>query len=93
MVPAIGRNRITGSGSLIGFVVVAISHTGNDQSGGSSHVSPEADRYPDVAFTIDEVGLMNADMEHQARAPETEWSEFYANEIVEHLPDPRRHHP
>jgi glutaredoxin len=28
--------------------------------------------------------LMNADMEHKARAPEAEWSEFYANEIVEH---------
>jgi glutaredoxin len=28
--------------------------------------------------------LMNADMEHQARAPEVEWSVFYANQIVEH---------
>jgi predicted dienelactone hydrolase len=45
-----------------GFVVVAISHTGNDQEGGSPYASPEADRYPDVAFTIDEVGLMDADV-------------------------------
>ena len=27
--------------------------------------------------------LMNADYEHEARAPESEWSEFYANEILE----------
>ena len=41
-----------------GFVVVSISHTGNTQDDMSSP-DPEADRYPDVAFTIDEVGLMN----------------------------------
>ncbi len=28
--------------------------------------------------------LMNADMEHQARAPETNWPEFYARELIEH---------
>ena len=28
--------------------------------------------------------LMNADMEHQARSPDSAWAEFYANEIVEH---------
>ena len=28
--------------------------------------------------------LMKADIEHQARAPESSWPEFYANEIVEH---------
>jgi glutaredoxin len=27
--------------------------------------------------------LMNANYEHEARSPESEWSEFYANEIVE----------
>jgi glutaredoxin len=27
--------------------------------------------------------LMNADFEHQARAPESDWSEFYANELLE----------
>lgn len=27
--------------------------------------------------------LMNADFEHAARAPDTDWPEFYANEIVE----------
>jgi predicted dienelactone hydrolase len=43
-----------------GFVVVSISHTGNTQEDMTSP-DPEADRYPDVAFTIDEVGLMNAD--------------------------------
>jgi len=43
-----------------GFVVVSIEHTGNTQSDSSSP-DPEADRYPDVAFTIDEMGAMNAD--------------------------------
>jgi predicted dienelactone hydrolase len=43
-----------------GFVVVSISHTGNI-AGDLSSPDPEADRYPDVAFTIDEVGLMNTD--------------------------------
>lgn len=43
-----------------GFVVVAISHTGNVQ-GDMTSPNPEADRYPDVAFTIDEMGVMNAD--------------------------------
>lgn len=28
--------------------------------------------------------LMKADMEHQARAPDSDWPAFYANEIVEH---------
>ncbi len=28
--------------------------------------------------------LMNADIEHQARAPDSSWTEFYANEFVEH---------
>lgn len=28
--------------------------------------------------------LMKADMEHQARAPDSAWPEFYANEMVEH---------
>jgi glutaredoxin len=28
--------------------------------------------------------LMSADMEHQARSPDSDWSNFYANEIVEH---------
>jgi len=27
--------------------------------------------------------LMNADFEHQARSPESDWSEFYANELLE----------
>ncbi len=27
--------------------------------------------------------LMNADFEHQARSPDSEWPQFYANEIVE----------
>ena len=27
--------------------------------------------------------LMNADFEHEARAPDSDWPEFYANEIVE----------
>ncbi len=37
-----------------GFVVVSPSHTGNTQSDMSSP-DPEADRYPDVAFVIDEM--------------------------------------
>lgn len=28
--------------------------------------------------------LMNADIEHQARAPESDWADFYAKEIVDH---------
>ncbi len=28
--------------------------------------------------------LMNADVEHQARASDIDWPEFYANELVEH---------
>jgi glutaredoxin len=28
--------------------------------------------------------LMKADMEHQARSPDSPWPEFYANEMVEH---------
>jgi glutaredoxin len=27
--------------------------------------------------------LMNADFEHEARAPDSEWPDFYANEIIE----------
>jgi len=29
-------------------------------------------------------GLMNADFEHTARAPDTEWAEFLAAELIEH---------
>ena len=29
--------------------------------------------------------LMNAGFEHVARAPETDWADFYANEFVEHF--------
>ena len=28
--------------------------------------------------------LMNADVEHQARSPESQWPEFYAGELIEH---------
>ncbi len=28
--------------------------------------------------------LMKADIEHQARAPETDWADFYAKEMVDH---------
>lgn len=28
--------------------------------------------------------LMSADFEHQARAPESDWADFYAGELVEH---------
>jgi predicted dienelactone hydrolase len=42
-----------------GFVVVSPEHTGNTQSDGSSP-DPEADRYPDVAFVIDEMEVHNA---------------------------------
>ena len=42
-----------------GFVVVSISHTGNIQDDMSSS-DPQADRFPDVAFTIDQIGVMNA---------------------------------
>ncbi len=28
--------------------------------------------------------LIKADMEHQARAPDSDWPEFYANEMLEH---------
>lgn len=28
--------------------------------------------------------LMRADLEHQARAPDSDWAEFYAHEMVEH---------
>ncbi len=41
-----------------GFVVVSISHTGNVQ-GDMTSSDPLADRFPDVAFTIDQVGVMN----------------------------------
>jgi predicted dienelactone hydrolase len=42
-----------------GFVVVSPEHTGNTQTDMSSP-DPEADRYPDVAFIIDEMGARNA---------------------------------
>jgi glutaredoxin len=29
--------------------------------------------------------LMNADFEHQARAPDSDWAEFYASELLEHF--------
>lgn len=32
--------------------------------------------------------LMQADIEHQARAPDSEWSGFYAGEIIEHCGPP-----
>ena len=41
-----------------GFVVVAPNHTGNTQADQSS-LDPEADRLPDVAFTIDEMAAAN----------------------------------
>jgi predicted dienelactone hydrolase len=41
-----------------GFVVVSISHTGNVQDDMTS-TNPLADRFPDVVFTIDQVGVMN----------------------------------
>jgi len=41
-----------------GFVVVAPSHTGNTQDDNSSP-NPEADRFPDVAFVIDEMAALN----------------------------------
>jgi dienelactone hydrolase len=43
-----------------GFVVVAPNHTGNTQDDQSSP-DPEADRYPDVAFVIDEMIAMDLD--------------------------------
>jgi predicted dienelactone hydrolase len=45
-----------------GFVVVSPTHTGNNQ-GDSSSENPEADRYPDVAFVIDEMAAANEDEE------------------------------
>jgi predicted dienelactone hydrolase len=43
-----------------GFVVVAPSHTGNTQDDSSSP-NPEADRFPDIAFVIDEMAAANSD--------------------------------
>ena len=42
-----------------GFIVVSPEHTGNTQSDQSSP-DPEADRFPDVAFIIDEMEVHNA---------------------------------
>ncbi len=43
-----------------GFVVVAPNHTGNTQSdSSSSDLEAEADRYPDIAFVIDEMAAAN----------------------------------
>lgn len=42
-----------------GFVVVSPEHTGNTQADMSSP-DPEADRYPDVAFVIDEMEVHDA---------------------------------
>jgi len=43
-----------------GFVVVSPNHTGNTQDDQSSP-DPEADRFPDVAFVIDEMAAANLD--------------------------------
>ncbi len=43
-----------------GFVVVSPNHTGNTQDDMSSP-DPEADRFPDVAFVIDEMAAANLD--------------------------------
>lgn len=43
-----------------GFVVVSPTHTGNAQGSGGSP-DPEADRYPDVAFVIDEMSRFDLD--------------------------------
>jgi len=43
-----------------GFVVVSPNHTGNTQ-GDTSSPNPEADRFPDVAFVIDEMAAANLD--------------------------------
>ncbi|MBW2290193.1 MAG: alpha/beta fold hydrolase [Deltaproteobacteria bacterium] len=43
-----------------GFVVVSPNHTGNTQDDMSS-LDPEADRFPDVAFVIDEMAVANLD--------------------------------
>jgi len=43
-----------------GFVVVSPNHTGNTQDDTSSP-NPEADRFPDIAFVIDEMGVANLD--------------------------------
>lgn len=39
----------------------------------------------DIEFTRSQLVycLMNADMEHQARAPERDWAEFYADQFIE----------
>ncbi len=44
-----------------------------------------ADRFG-IEFTRSQLVycLMKADIEHQARAPDSDWAEFYAREIVEH---------
>ena len=44
-----------------GFFVIAPEHTGNTQADLSSP-APEFDRYPDVAFVIDEAGRYSADV-------------------------------
>jgi predicted dienelactone hydrolase len=44
-----------------GFVVVAPTHTGNSQGDDTPSPNPEADRYPDVSFVIDEMAAANAD--------------------------------
>ena len=46
---------------------------------------PFAERF-DLAFTRSQLVycLMNADMEHQARAPDSDWPEFYAHELIAH---------
>jgi len=43
-----------------------------------------ADRF-DMDFTRSQLVfcLMNADIEHQARSPDSDWPEFYANEFIE----------
>lgn len=39
-----------------------------------------------MEFTLSQLVycLIKADMEHQARAPDSDWTEFYANEMLEH---------
>ena len=44
-----------------GFVVVSPEHTGNTQTDPSSP-DPEADRYPDIAFVIDEMEVLNTNV-------------------------------
>jgi predicted dienelactone hydrolase len=42
-----------------GFVVVSPNHTGNTQGANPPSPDPEADRFPDIAFVIDEMAAEN----------------------------------